>query len=123
MSKIDEWNNLTDEEKRKPENEKLMDEALKEMFSDDENSGNNENNGNESFDDIMNEILGEEEVPQVKSKDEFEKMMEEVAVDRSVSEPENSIEEIDNTIEYKFTGDTHLQLFNGFCFDYMPSFL
>lgn len=117
MSKIDEWNNLTDEEKRKPENEKLMDEALEEMFSDDENSGNNENNGNESFDDIMNEILGEEEVPQAKSKDEFEKMMEEVAVDRSVSEPENSIEEIDNTIEYKFTGDTHLQLFNGYVFD------
>ena len=117
MSKIDEWNNLIDEEKRKPENEKLMDEALGEMFSDDENSGNNENNANESFDDIMNEILGEEEVPQANSKDEFEKMMEEVAVDRSVSEPENSIEEIDNTIEYKFTGDTHLQLFNGFCFD------
>ena len=117
MSKIDEWNNLTDEEKRKPENEKLMDEALEEMFSDDENSGNNENNGNESFDDIMNEILGEEKVPQANSKDEFEKMMEEVAADRSVSEPENSIEEIDNTIEYKFTGDTHLQLFNGFCFD------
>ena len=117
MSKIDEWNNLIDEEKRKPENEKLMDEALGEMFSDDENSGNNENNANESFDDIMNEILGEEEVPQANSKDEFEKMMEEVAVDRSVSEPENSIEEIDNTIEYKFMGDTHLQLFNGFCFD------
>ena len=76
-----------------------------------------DNDYSKSFDDIMNDILGEEEVPQANSKDEFEKMMEEVAIDRCVPEPENSIEEINNTIEYKFTGDTHLQLFNGYVFD------
>ena len=78
-----------------------------------------ESNYEKTFDEIMNEILGEDDDSDdwPSQSEEFEKTMEEVA-NLDVSEfTDNSVEEIDNTQTYKFGGNAHIKLFNEFCFD------
>ncbi|MBR1453112.1 MAG: hypothetical protein IJ593_00475 [Lachnospiraceae bacterium] len=105
------------------EQNKLIDELLADEDTEKENNDveqdetNEQDDENQSFDDIINEILGEEEKSKTNSKEEFKKMVADVARDKRLISPANSIEEIDNAIEYKFTGDTHLQLFSAYGFE------
>lgn len=72
-----------------------------------------------SFDDIINEILSEvnDDENTKSSEDEFEEMMQEVESFTPLFFAKSSVEEVDNTLTYRFGEDTHLRLFEGYDLD------
>lgn len=71
----------------------------------------------ETFDDIMNEILGEDNTTKKTDREEFEEKIFEVSRPYEIIEPPDSVEEIENTQRYRFADDARIGLFNGFSLD------
>ena len=70
-----------------------------------------------SFDEIMNEILGEDNENRKTDKEDFEEKIFEVSRPYEIIEPPSGIEEVENTQKYKFSDDARIGLFNGFSLD------
>lgn len=70
-----------------------------------------------TFDEIMDEIFGEDEKNIKSDKEEFEEKILEVSKPCDIIEPENCVEEIENIQIYKFSDDARIGLFNGFSLD------
>ena len=70
-----------------------------------------------SFDEIMDEILGEDDNNHKTDKEEFEEKIFEVSRPYEIIEPSSGIEEVENTIKYKFSNDARIELFNGYTLD------
>ena len=76
-----------------------------------------DNDYSESFDDIMNDILGKDDNNHKTDKEEFEEKIFEVSRPYEIIEPNNCVEEVENTQKYRFSDDARIGLFNGFSLD------
>ena len=72
---------------------------------------------NKSFDEIMNEILGEENENKKSDKELFEEMINEVSIPFDVMDPGNCVEEVENTQIYRFSDNARIGLFNAYSLD------
>lgn len=76
-----------------------------------------DNDYSESFDDIMNDILGRDDTHKKTDKEEFEEKISEVSKSYELLHPVNCIEEVENTQKYMFSDNSKIGLFNSFSFD------
>ena len=76
-----------------------------------------ENKEEKTFDEIMNEILGEDNENVKTDKEEFEEMIKDVSIPFDNIYPLSCLEEIENRQIYKFSDDARIGLFNGDIFD------
>ena len=76
-----------------------------------------ENKDEKTFDEIMNEILGEDNENVKTDREEFEEMIKDVSIPFDNIYPLSCLEEIENRQIYKFSDDARIGLFNGDIFD------
>lgn len=76
-----------------------------------------ENFDDKTFDDIMNEILGDDNSKKKTDREEFEELIKGASTPFDFIDPVSCIEEIENRQIYKFSDDARIGLFNGDIFD------
>ena len=86
-------------------------------IEDDEVLEVSDSDDDKTFDDIMNEILGEDDSERKTDRDEFEEKISKVSRSLDMGYTPNCVEVFENTQTYKFSDDARIGLFNGFSFD------